>query len=374
MRTVWLLIVKELKQFVRDPLSMRMIILMPLIQLFLLGYVITTDVRNLGMCIVDLDGSSHSRKLAGKLFAAGYFIPAGEAAHAEEVVTLLENRTASVGIVIPEDFSRRLDRQETAAIQVLLDGTDANSARVAFGYLNAILRDFSQDIVVEWVRRNPDGSEHTMAGLASVVCYNPDLESRNYMIPGIIVILMTMTTSALTSMGIVREREIGTLEQIMVTPIRPAQLMAGKTVPYALVCTVITVIAIGLARWHFHIPIRGSLLLLFGCIVLFLFNTLGLGLLVSTISKTQQQALFLTWFVNIFAIIMSNFFIPIHNMPVAVQYLTYANPVRYFMSIVRTLFLKGGGLPELWPNIAALALSGAIIFTLSAVRFSKRLT
>lgn len=374
MYIIWVLMRKEFRQIFRDSAMSRIIFIVPLVQLMLLGHVVTTDVKNLPVGILDYDHTRSSRTLASKIFAASYFVEYPAPDTPEQLTDLIARGDITAGVIIEQGLDKRLGRGEAAGILIMIDGTDANSARVALGYLSAIVQDFSKQIMIEQLVLNPGSATlRQVVNLNSTVLYNPDLESTNYMIPGIIAIIITVLTSVLTSMAVVREREIGTLEQIMVTPIKPYQLLLGKTIPFTVLCFIVTGIALALGKAYFQFPIRGNLVLFFLFVLLFLLTCLGLGLLISTISHTQQQALFLTWFINIFAIIMSNFFIPIHNMPKVIQYLTYLNPVRYFLAIVRDLFLKGSGLETLWPDALALACFGVVIFTVSVLRFNKRL-
>jgi ABC-2 type transport system permease protein len=280
-------------------------------------------------------------------------------------------------------FERDIQRGDTAAVQVLVEGTNSNTASIASGYAGQIVAGFAGNALseqqrVKLVTRTSETGAPAGLGLPSLdartrIWFNPDLLSRNYFVPGVVVNIVTLVTIMLTAMAIVREKEIGTLEQLMVTPIRPLELMLGKTLPFGIVGLLQVALVTTAALVVFHIPLRGSLVLLFFSAVLYLMTTLGAGLFVSTISKTQQQAVLGTFFFFTPAFLLSGFAFPIRNMPVPVQYLSYLDPVRYFLSIVRGIFLKGTGVPELWPHMLALLVYGTVILGASAMRFHKRL-
>ncbi len=278
-------------------------------------------------------------------------------------------------------FARDIHRGRTASVQLLVNGSNSNIANIVAGYANSIVGRFASDVAEEQTRERLAGSMAPTAlhiaapqvNLESRVWFNPELKSRNYFVPGIVVNILMQVTLMLTAMAIVREKEIGTMEQLMVTPIRPIELMLGKTLPFAMVGLVNMVTAAGAAILLFQIPYRGSVLLLFACSLLFLMTSLGAGLFVSTISRTQQQAMMTTFLIFQPFFLLSGFTFPLRNMPISIQYLSLLNPVRYFIDIVRGLFLKGSGVDVLWPQMLALAIFGVTILTLSAMRFRKRL-
>jgi ABC-2 type transport system permease protein len=361
-QTVLALVKKEFYQVRRDKVMLRMIFLMPIIQLLLLGYAINIDVKNIYLGVYDYDRSQTSRDFVQSLTAGQYFIDR------ETDVPLLEadrsfreNRENAV-LVIPHNFSADLDEGRSVTAGMLVDGANASSASIAMGYANLITLEFNQrkygfTMPVE---------------LRKKVLYNPESESVFYMVPGIVALLLTMITVMLTSMAIVREREIGTLEQLLVTPIKKRELLLGKTIPFALLGFLEMSIALAFGVIWFGIPFAGSWPLLYGLSLVFLFTTLGFGIFISTMSNTQQQAMFYAWFFMIFAILTSGLFIPIENMPQVVQYLTYLNPLRYFMVIIRGIMMKGAGVDTLYPNILAMIAFSVVIFTSAWLRFGKR--
>ncbi len=274
-------------------------------------------------------------------------------------------------------------RGKTAAVQILVDGTNSNTASIVAANAGGAVASYGNGVLAIQMRQRMVARTMAAGGpvnlampaltVRSRVWFNPDLRSRNYFVPGVVVNIITLITLSLTAMAIVREREIGTMEQLMVTPIRPVELILGKTLPFALIGLVDVLLVTGAALLIFHIPLRGSLLLLLFSSILFLMATLGAGLFISTICQTQQQAMMSSFFFFNPAFMLSGFTFPIRNMPEPVQYLTYLNPVRYMMEIVRGLFLKGTGISTLWPQMLALAILGSAILTLSVLRFHKRL-
>jgi ABC-2 type transport system permease protein len=361
-RTVLALIKKEFYQITRDRVMLRLIFIAPIVQLFLLGYVASTDVKLISTAVYDDDKSDLSREYVRSLSAGEYFvtdtpnIPLLEAERGFK-----ENKYDAV-LIIPHGFSNQLQESKSIQIGFMVDGTNANSASIALGYANVITRQFNQRVT---------GFSLPIT-LRQRRLYNPEAESVYFMVPGIVATLLTMITVLLTSMAIVREREIGTLEQLMVTPISTPALILGKTIPFALIGFLEMSVALFLGVAWFRIPFVGSWGLLYVLAFIFLFTTLGMGMFISTISTTQQQAMFLTWFFTIYAIMTSGFFAPIANMPQSIQYLTYLNPLRYFMVTVRAIMMKGASLDVLYPQVIAMIIFGLAIFTFSWLRFSKR--
>ena len=297
---------------------------------------------------------------------------------ADQVHDLLERDKVVASVYVLPGFGKDILRGRTASVQVVVDGTNSNTATIVSNYANEIITEFGSRL-----SEAGDNAPTSKAGTAipaaaklniqSRIWFNPDLKSRDYFVPGVLVNILAMVTVMLTAMSIVREREIGTMEQLMVTPIRPVELIIGKLIPFALIGVMDMVLVTLAAHIVFQTPFRGkAVILLFGT-MLFLLTTLGIGLFISTISRTQQQALISSCFFLLPAILLSGFAFPVRNMPVPVQFLTYLNPLRYFTEIVRDLFLKGSGLGYLWPRIAALAAFGITILALSAARFRKRL-
>ena len=375
MQKILFLIRKEFIQVFRDRAMIFIIFLMPLIQVLLLGSAVSTDIKHTKTIICDLDCTPSSRELIQRFQHTKYFDIQFIETNQKNISTYIDQGKATIAIVIPTRFEKDLKRQQFPKVQILVDGQDSNSSLIAMGYANRIVQAFSLEKLQASLVRNPEIFRQIhLVEPETRIWYNPDLEAKNYMIPGIVVILLTAVTTLLTALGLVKEKEIGTLEQLMVTPIKSYQLMIGKTVPFAILGLIEITFAIALAKLWYQIPIRGNLFLFFSFALIFMFTTLGVGMFVSTISKTQQQALFLAWFFMVFAILMSGFMFPIENMPKIMQYLTYINPVRYFITIVRELFLKGSGLSYLWLQGLIMTIFSIGIITFSAIRFQKRVS
>ena len=362
------LVVKEFIHYFRQKRTMFFLIATPLIQIILFGYVATMDVNNVSTALFDLDRSSESRELARRIESSGYFTIKNLPESPAEIRDLIDTGKVLCAIQINRGFGKDLQKGIPTEIQVIVDGTDSNTALIAMSYMNTIIGKYSLDLMGVSMNANLRRLD-----LRTRVWYNPDLKSRNYMVPGVIALIVMLTCLLLTSMSIVREREVGTMEQLMVTPIRPVELMLGKTIPAAIVgyfdMALVTVFGV----FWFSVPINGAILLLVMCTGAYLLSVLGIGLFISTISRTQQQAMTATFFFFQPAILLSGFATPIETMPAAFQYITYLSPLRYFLVIVRGIFLKGVGIDILWPQIVALLVLGTVILTASALRFKKRL-
>jgi ABC-2 type transport system permease protein len=361
------MVIKEFIQILRDNRMKAIVFVVPVLQTLVFGFAVTTDVNNIPTAVVDLDNSFESRELVGRFTSSGYFSIVASPTTPGAVQNLLDRAVVSVALQINRGFSADLKRRVPVAIQVIADGTDSNTTTVAVDYATRIIKRFSQDITP------PDARSLSRIDVRQRAWYNPELKSKNYNVPGVIAMVIMLTSLLLTSMAVVREREMGTMEQLMVSPLRPVELILGKTVPFALIAffDMIFITILGVAI--FNIPINGPLWLLPLSTAIYLLSVLGIGLSVSTVSKTQQQALMATFLFYMPAILLSGFIFPIENMPVIFQYLTYANPLRYFLVIIRGIFLKGNGFGILWPQLLALFMLGAAVFTLSALRFKKRL-
>jgi len=365
---------KEFIQIFRDPRMRGVIFVMPVIQLLVFSYAVTTDVRDIATAVYDLDNSVSSRSLVARFAHSGYFDVRQYIDNDWSANELMNRGAVRTILRVNKGFENDLLAGRTTQVQIIVDGTDSNTASIVLGYSSRIAERFSEDVLTERIRRLT-GARVVAAGIdfETRAWFNDNLESRNYYIPGLVVIIVTLITLMLTSMAVVREKEIGTMEQIMVTPIRPAEFILGKTVPFSLIGYVDAALIMVVAVFWFHIPIRGSLLLLFFTITLYLMTTLGVGLLISTVSQTQQQAMMSTFFFFLPAILLSGFMFPIANMPRVVQWLTYLNPMRYFLEIVRGIFLKGVGMGILWPQMIPLALIGLATLWLATRRFQKTL-
>ena len=351
------------------------ILVAPVIQLIFLGYAANLDVEKVHTAIFDQDKTETSRNYIEQFKGSGYFTFDYYVNNYDELQDKIDNGKVILGLVIEKGFEEKINRRETANLQAIFDGSEGNTASIAAGYAQLVTTNFSKSIVTEYLDKM--GRKIKPAGSVSAetrVWYNPELKTRVFMVPGIVGLLLMMVTLILTSLAIVKEKEIGTLEQLIVTPIKPLQLIIGKLIPFALLGFVSVIIIINAMAIIFNIAVRGSIILLFVSTFIYILSTLGLGLFVSTISKTQQQAMMLAIFVVMMPMVyLSGFAFPIENMPKFIQYITYLIPLRYFMTIIRGIILKGIGFAELWPNLLALFVIGAGILFLSAMRFRKRL-
>ncbi len=368
------LVRKEFVQLRRDPRMLRLIIVAPILQLVIFGYAVTTDIRNIPTAVVDSDGSRESRELVARFTNTGYFQIRHVLSRPQDLEPLMDGGVVQVGILIPKGFARSLARGESAPLQVVVDGTDSTTAGMVLGYVSGLLRSYSMEVMETRLQRT--GIRVYRLPLIEErmrVWFNPDLKSVNYMVPGVLCTILLIITMLLTSMAIVREREIGTLEQIIVTPIRAVELMAGKVIPFVLLGFLDMVLILLVATLWFGVPLRGSLLLLFALAMVFLLTTLGLGLFISTVSHTQQQAMMTAFFIILPSILLSGFIFPVENMPRPIQWVTYLIPLRYFLNIVRGIFLKGVGIEVLWSDALALLVIGLTVFALASRRFTKRM-
>lgn len=375
MKTILKIVRKEFLQFKRDPKMFGIILVAPVVQLILLGYAATLDVNSVHTLIYDQDKTSSSRKLIERFESSGFFSIDYYSDNYRDVTSMIDNGKVLFALVIPKNFEKGIERRETVNLQAIFDGSDGNTASIASGYTAQIISNYSQYLVLESMNKIGRKIIPTGKLLSEVrVWYNPTLKTRNFMVPAIVGLLLSIVTLLLTSLAIVKEKEIGTLEQLIVTPIKPYQLILGKLIPFVVLGFLAVIIVLAAMRIVFAIPIRGSLIFLFASSFLYILSALGLGLFVSTISKTQQQAMM----ISIFAILMpmvylSGFAFPIENMPKIIQYVSYAIPLRYFINIIRGVILKGIGFNELWLDAAALLFMGILILFLSSRRFQKRL-
>lgn len=374
MQRIRFLVWKELIELRRDPRLFGIVILAPLIQLFVLAYAATTDVRHVPVVVADADRSSASRELIERFSASPTFAIVGVVTSPNEIDRYLEHGIAWIAVAIPPGYGATIASNRPAAVQLIADGSDANSAGVSVSYATNLIAAYGQEIASRGRARAPS----TAGGPGRLeprvrVWFNARLESRDFMVPGIVALLLLVVTTNLSSMGIVRERELGTLEQLHVTPLQRWELIVGKLVPYGLIGLIDVVLVLSIAVLWFDVPMRGSVVLLFGTTLIYLLCTLALGLFVSTISATQQQAMMTTTFFFLMPmVLLSGFVFPIENMPAVVQPFTYLIPLRYFLVILRSIFLKGVGLETLWPQALALAGWGVAVLLLAIARSSKR--
>jgi len=375
MKSILHFVKKEFLQFKRDPRMYSLILFSPVIQLTLLGLAANLDVDKVRTIIYDQDKSVTSKNYIERFIGSGYFYIEDYVDNYDEVTKEIDYGNALLALVIPTDFEKKINRKETAKVQVILNGSDGNSANIASGYIQSITASFSKNILMDLMNRR--GVINSPAGTLSAevrVWYNPALKTRNFMVPGIVGLLLSIVTLILTSLAVVKEKEIGTLEQLVVTPLKPIQIIIGKLIPFAILGFLSVVIILASMRFVFDISVKGNLFFLFISSFLYILSTLGLGLFVSTISKTQQQAMMIAIFTIMMPMIfLSGFAFPIENMPQVIQYVSYIIPLRYFINIIRGVIIKGIGFNELWLDASILLVMGVIILALSALRFKKRL-
>ena len=374
---------KEFLQTLRDPKLRGLLLGPPLLQLILFGYAVNLDVENARTAWMDMDRTPESRELLSSFEGSSYFQITAAPENERELRDLMDSGSVQAVIRILPGFARDIRRGNTASVQVLVDGTNSNTAAIVSNYASQVIAAFAARTRADQQRsllvQPSTAAGGPVPGAIPVltaehrIWFNPDLESRVYFVPGVVVNIIALVTIMLTAMSIVREKEIGTMEQLMVTPIRPLELIIGKLLPFAIIGVFEVIFVVAAALLIFQVPIRGNFILLFGGTILFLLSTLGVGLFISTISQTQQQAMMSSFFFFMPAMLLSGFAFPIRNMPPLVQILTYLNPLRYFMQIVRDLFLKGVGMGSLWQEMLSLAIFGAAIHGLSALRFHKKL-
>lgn len=367
------LIRKEFLHIRRDPRSLGLALVIPLFLLILLGYAITLDIRDIPLVVLDQEGSRTSRELIGRFLHSGRFVLLPPASVEKEMDHLLEKGEARALITIPPDFSARLRSGQSAPVQVILDGSDSNTASITLGYLSAILESFSAQTLQEIAQeRAPSPFARPPFTTQPRIWFNPELKSVYFIVPGIIGVIMMVVAVGLTSMAIVQERERGTIEGLLASPLHPLALVAGKLVPYGLIALIDVFLILATGILLFRLPFRGELLPLIVPTGLFLIASLGMGLLISTLVQSQQGAWTLSSFLTLLpAIILSGFIFPLENMPRAVQMLSYLFPLRYFLVVLRGVILKGAGFPALLPQIQALTLFAVVTLVVSAWRFRE---
>lgn len=374
---------KELRQVLREPRLRAMLFMPPMIQLLVFGFAVNLDVENARIGWMDLDRTPQSRELLAAFEGSRRFTVVATPASDREFQDLLDRAEADAVIRVLPGFGADLRRGRETSVQVLVDGSNSNTASIVANYAGQAIGRFSG----EWLGRQQRIrlTAQTLAAGGPInpapprlvdqprVWYNAALRSRNYYIPGVVVNIVTLITLSLTAMAIVREKEIGTMEQLMVTPLRPVELILGKTLPFAAIGFFDTALVVTAALAIFSVPFRGNILVLFFATSLFLLSTLGAGLFISTVARTQQQAMMSTFLFFMPFFLLSGFTFPVRNMPAVIQYLTLLNPVRYFVDIVRGVFLRGAGLEVLWPQLLGLGIFGTAVLTLSVLRFHKKL-
>ena len=365
---------KEFIQITRDRRTLVIILVIPIIQLFLLGYSATTDVRNVPLAVFDQCRCAESRSLLDSYRAADYFQLAYMVGSEDEIRVLIEQGDARGGIIIPPDYNTAL-AEGKAQVAFILDGSDAAAGSTALSAAILIGQQHATTLMMEKLARSGMNVENFQPPLQvrTRVWYNPDLVSSYFMIPGVIGMILFAITAILTATAIVRERERGTIEQLIVTPIRPWELVVGKIVPYVILAFIDTLEVLAIGHWWFGVPVRGDLSLILGCSGLLLLSGLGIGLFASTIANTQQEAMLTVWMTLLPSIFLSGFFFPLEAMPLVLRLVSYIIPLRYYLVIIRALLIKGVGAGAVWSEILALALFGIAIMGAASIRFRKRL-
>ena len=364
------LVRKEFILLFRDPRTRRVLITAPLVMLLLFGYVVNYDIKLIRVALLDQSRTRESRMIVDAFSANKIFMITQILRDDRELEQVLLDAKVDMAIKIGPDLARKIRKGETAEIQIIADGTMSNMASIRIAYSLQIIDKLNQGLLRELY---PQRMDYGKIDGRIRTWYNPNLDSKHFFVPGIVAFVVMLMALLLTSIAIIKEKETGTIEQLIVTPLKPAELILGKTIPYIIISLAQMVMVTVIAVFWFEIPLAGSILLLFIATCLFLLSTLGVGLFISTVSKTQQQAMMTTFFFILPFFMLSGFVFPIVNMPVFVQWLTYLNPLRYMLTIIRGIFLKGVGIDVLWHQYAALAVIGIVVFTGAISRFRKRL-
>jgi len=373
MKKILSLVKKELIQMRRDRRMLPIVLVAPVIQLLILGYAVSLDVRNIPTVVLDQDHSQSSREFLSEIFNTGYFQDIGRIHSLKEVDESIDQGKASVAVVIPSDFERNLISGKPALFQAIVDGTESQTATIGLNYLEMISRRFSQKIIFQVLENRQKGFKPVVIQPEVRVFFNPALLSRNFLLPGIFGLLLMVMTVILTSMAIVKERDQGTMEQLIVTPLKPLEIIIGKLLPFFIIGTVDVFLIFAVTKVWFRLPLRGSFLLLLALSMLYMLSTLGIGLFVSTLTKTPQQAMLTSFFFMIPMLLLSGFVFPIENMPRFFQWLTAVIPLRYYLVILRGIFLKGVGFEALYDETLILVILAVAINLFSVLRFRRRL-
>ncbi|MBM3234732.1 ABC transporter permease [Candidatus Poribacteria bacterium] len=366
---------KEFVEIRRDPRTLVMVLVLPVMMLVLYSYAVNFDLKSIETVVYDLDNSKNSRELIGKFKNSGYF-NIGYIKRYDDIDKQLGNGKAKLALCIPADFSRKLAKDKIATLQAIVDGSNANNATIAIGYINQIVQRYSIKISTSTLWAHGFQIEGSFPPIEMIprVWYNPELKSLNFIVPGLIATIMMMLGAISTSLSIVSERERGTFEKLIVTPVRPYELVIGKIFPYVILAFIDVIFCLLVGKFWFKVPIKGSIPLLLCLSTLFLFSALGMGLFISAIAKTQRVAMLLSMLISLLpTFLLSGFVFPIENMPRALQLVTYLVPARYFLEILRGIFLKGVGLRVLWMDVIWLLIFSMVMVFISAVKFQKKL-
>jgi len=375
-RRIYVVVCKELIQIKRDPIALMLLFMLPAFLLFIFGFAINLDIRKIPLAVLDYDRTENSRTLVDRFVTSGYFVLVKRLSSEEEINRLLDRGEVKVVLKIRNNFQRDVLKGKSTPVQVLIDGTDNNTATVVMGYARTIIQEHSRDALFELLRSSGGTS---FAALPSLdvrpdIWYNPELRSINFMVPGLIGIIMMVVAVVNMSVSIVREKERGTIEAIMVSPLKPFELMLGKIVPYIMIAVTALLLIILLSRYFFAVPFRGSFWLFMFLSLIFLASALSTGLFISSITKTCQVAWLISFLTTILpSIILSGFIFPISSMPWPIQIISYSLPVKYYITILRGIILKGVGLTVLYPQALILLGFAVVLITVSSFRFKKRI-
>jgi ABC-2 type transport system permease protein len=363
---------KEFRQIKRDKRILSVLLLIPALMLVMFGYALNFDVKNTKMAVYDEDRSSTSREFVQQFFTSDYFTNVQSISSKSEINDLLDGDQVRVVLVIPSTFTKDIQRGQIVSLQVIVDGTNSNAAATVLGYINAIIQQYAVKVLTQSFIRMGRQNITLPVDYQPRVWYNPELRSAKFLVPGLIAFILMVTTVVSTALSVVRERELGTMEQLMVSPVKPLELILGKTIPYIIISLVATVAVLFLGYVLFDVSIKGSLLLLAIVMFLYLLGGLGMGLLISTISESQQFAFQLAAIISILpTFILSGFVFPIRNMPILIQGVTYILPARYFLVALRAIILKGAGLSAFWDQLLILAVYAILMIGISSLRMQK---
>lgn len=365
---------KETLHIIRDPRSLSLVLIMPVTMLLLLGYAVAVEIDDIPTAVLDMANDQHSREFTEGFWQTGYFEYASSASTADEITALIDTGTVRVGLIIPPDFGSKLEAGEQASVQIIIDGSDPTVAQTALFVAETVAQATSVEIITSRLGGSGIGGVlRVPIDLRSRLLYNPDMRKVNFMIPGLIGAILQVQTLLLTAFAIVREREEGTLEQLIVTPIKSWELILGKILPFVAVAFLNIGITLIIGSFWFKVPVSGNILLLMLVSLIFLLGSLGLGILISTVSQTQMQAMHLASFIMLPVFILSGFMVPRDNMPVVIYYAGYLMPLTYFLTILRGIILKGVGVAYLWRQIIPMTVFGVVVFVFSVLSFHKRL-
>jgi ABC-2 type transport system permease protein len=365
------MLIKEFLQLLRDPRMRAMVFGAPLLMLLIFAFALTTDVTNIRMAVLDLDNTESSREFLHRVTASGYFQIVEYAESQRDISRLLDHGIARVVLHIPPGYEEDLSSGRTAMVQLIADGTDSNTAAIVFSYMNQIMGRYAQEKSGERIGATAGTAVPGLVQVETRAWYNPNMESKYFYVPGLVGLMLILFSMILTSIAIVREKEIGTIEQVMVTPITRLEFVLGKTIPYIMIGYVTMTVMLAAAMLIFGVRVQGSWLLLYALTGVYLVGNVGLSLFISASAMTQQQALLTAFFIMVPAILLSGFLIPVHNMPEAVQYLTWLNPMRWYMEILRGVVIKGVGFSSIWQAATGQTVLAVLFTAMASVRFRK---